>query len=243
MKSIAALLNGPGTDTSRRITRTDLASAQVISQVDNKFIACLIRSPSDRDRSQDNLILIDQHAADERVRVERFLEDLCAGYLEGHAENRKLVPDKLILVTERETKLLRRKDIQEAFFAWGFTFTLPPETVSQVHAFTKDEGESYVQVGVQTVPDIVGDKVRYFPFVTSTWSEACGLQLLLGDELKEFVKSYMSRLEGLESREYPTQEPVGLDSAARGQTPWLNALRFCPPELLDLVNSKACRGI
>ncbi|KZT35570.1 hypothetical protein SISSUDRAFT_157245 [Sistotremastrum suecicum HHB10207 ss-3] len=223
MKTISALLQGRGTDISRRITRSDLASAQVISQVDTKFIACLIRSSPDHGRHQDNLILIDQHAADERVRVERFLDDLCTSYLRGQVQRRTLAPEKLILATECERRLLSRDDIREAFSKWGFSFNLPPVASSGGYGLD-EESDTYVQVGVESVPDIIGDK------------------LLLADELKDFVKNYVSKLEGGDIQEYPTQEPIDLDTLSSEGPVWLKALRFCPPELLDLVNSKACRG-
>ncbi|KAH8830346.1 hypothetical protein DL96DRAFT_1592536 [Flagelloscypha sp. PMI_526] len=48
-----------------------------IGQVDNKFIACMLADPT----GQQNLVLVDQHAADERVRVEKYLKKLCSGFL------------------------------------------------------------------------------------------------------------------------------------------------------------------
>ena len=55
-------------------TRDDLRSARVLGQVDAQFIACVL--PPD----PGTVVLVDQHAADERVRVERFLRELCEGY-------------------------------------------------------------------------------------------------------------------------------------------------------------------
>lgn len=71
------------------------------------------------------------------------------------------------------------------------------------------------------------------------------MQLLMGDELRELIKGFLARLEedgstfSMESIQRIFQETSG-DS----DDPlfWLKALRWCPRELLDLVNSKACRG-
>lgn len=59
--------------------------------------------------------------------------------------------------------------------------------------------------------------------------------------MQELIKGYIGALESreLEPRDLPSQHDSGsLDE----ETQWLKALRWCPRELLDLINSKACRG-
>ncbi len=69
-------------------SKESLANARIIEQVDRKFIACLVsRETLDESRygSEDEdaiFVLVDQHAADERIRVERFLRELCVGFLD-----------------------------------------------------------------------------------------------------------------------------------------------------------------
>ena len=72
------------------LTREGLSRAQVLGQVDNKFVACLVAGcanidPNDSGYStkKPTLILVDQHAADERVRVEVFLKELCSSFVSG----------------------------------------------------------------------------------------------------------------------------------------------------------------
>ena len=61
----------------QEVEATQLANARVLSQVDNKFIlAMLPHSPHGKESS--SLVLIDQHAADERVKVEEFFHQLCS---------------------------------------------------------------------------------------------------------------------------------------------------------------------
>lgn len=67
------------------------------------------------------------------------------------------------------------------------------------------------------------------------------LQLLVGKEMQELIRGYIGTLESqeFEPHEPFTQQDSGSSDA---ETQWLKALRWCPRELLDLINSKACRG-
>lgn len=62
----------------------------------------------------------------------------------------------------------------------------------------------------------------------------------MGNELRDLVKGYLAQLSSeladiIRSQGNPSERrPIESD--------WLRALRWCPRELLDLVNSKACRG-
>src|SRR5689334_4875730 len=62
-----------------RFTKQDLKSVKVIGQVDDKFIACKLQCSDTHtsSNSSSTLILVDQHAADERIRVEMLLKEFC----------------------------------------------------------------------------------------------------------------------------------------------------------------------
>lgn len=164
-----------------RFKKTDLRNAKVINQVDRKFIACLIDDDDERgeehggtrgdqDISGPALVLIDQHAADERVRVERFLKELCLGFLHGRDTGedptakgirvRELSPPAPVLLTRHEAlRLGGSEDIQTVFRRWGFHFS----DLSKTGVLDSDDGlnggSGYVQVLVQSIPEVVGDKV------------------------------------------------------------------------------------
>ncbi|KAI0331238.1 hypothetical protein GY45DRAFT_1322484 [Cubamyces sp. BRFM 1775] len=289
-----------------RFTSADLRTARVLGQVDRKFVACVIHgssppmeAPTSLDKDADGggdagagtgwsegacgrghgaLVLIDQHAADERVRVERFLRSLCEGFLaswgadccgseraadlppgdlggggrgrgwrrgvRGENENedeivgacvgvgmgvetRAVEPPVNVLLTKREARtVVRSREVRLAFARWGVVFALP--STEQQKAATPsedvDDGAPYSQVAVTAVPEVVADK------------------LLAGDELRDLIKGYLAKLEsdGLEGSSIPNG--LSHTSGEPSSHGWQKALRYCPRELVDLVNSKACRG-
>lgn len=100
-----------------RISRSALLAAEVISQVDKKFI--LIKVPTPQDPSPSLLVLVDQHAADERVR----LEDLTTSYLlpSGAAASEPLPEPLRFEVPPRESALLFR--LRGHFSRWGIAYS------------------------------------------------------------------------------------------------------------------------
>ncbi|CDO73770.1 hypothetical protein BN946_scf185015.g98 [Trametes cinnabarina] len=254
-----------------RFTSAGLGAARVLGQVDRKFIACVMRTstqgstetsteasteastsevedagavrdapcpdcgPGSRQR-EGTLVLIDQHAADERVRVERFLRELCEGFLmsfsrpaglesdEAGVRTRTLVPPVNVLLTGLEAKTLEQSlEIRTAFARWGVVFAKSPG-IPRDYAIHSQEDESYSQIAVEAVPEVIADK------------------LLAGGELRELVKGHLAKLEkdGLDG--VPLNfGPAGDDTEAHAHG-WQRALRYCPRGLIDLANSKACRG-
>ncbi|KAG2369711.1 hypothetical protein BDR07DRAFT_1447547 [Suillus spraguei] len=214
----------------------DLLKAQVINQVDRKFIACLVdldhsthgQTPKNLAADGSTLILIDQHAADERVRVERFLTEICSGFLQhcegtGGVEVSELSPAVPILLTRHEaSRLAAIEEVQSAFDRWGVRFDgLTKLTPLESECEASD---GYVQVFVRAIPAIVGDK------------------LLMNDELQDLVKGYLGTLESEGAYPPNLSQHKDVDNIKNDESRWLKALRWCPRELLDLINSKACRG-
>ena len=75
------------------------------------------------------------------------------------------------------------------------------------------------------------------------------IQLLANDaeDLQELVKSYLAKLEdnfsdaSYKALRHNLPHSTKTSEEADGSM-WLKALRFCPPKLIDLINSRACRG-
>ena len=141
----------------------------VLNQLDRKFIVCVvdeIRESDDRRRESDvprrMLVLVDQHAASERVRVEGFLKTLCHNFLNFKSNGSQsadrveldLDPPRAILLSRREASILRGS--QNILERWCFVLTWPePEGSDQ--GFDQDK---YEQILVHSVPRVVSEKVR-----------------------------------------------------------------------------------
>ncbi|KAG0339377.1 DNA mismatch repair protein [Podila humilis] len=109
----------PGFIDSRNIqlSKDSLKQARVVSQLDNKFILCVIQASSkilESKKIMEALVVVDQHAADERVRVERLMQEMCVCSLprgtEGGTERHQLdsmvmVPPLNVTLTSREWRV------------------------------------------------------------------------------------------------------------------------------------------
>ncbi|CAK5275343.1 unnamed protein product [Mycena citricolor] len=190
-----------GPSSSGRFDKADISNAVVIEQVDRKFIACLFNRV---------LVLVDQHAADERIRVERFLKELCEGYVSGKRPPVREVENSVpVLLTSHEERQLRQPQLLETLAHWGFAFDDPhPDNACG----------NYRQVFVRQVPEVLADK------------------LLMPDEMRDFLKSFLGK--AAEDMLSTTER----DPTSEGEILWLHGLRQCPKHLLELANSKACRG-
>lgn len=242
-----------------RFHKGDLLKARVINQVDRKFIACLVdldhsthqehgKPPKNLAAGGSTLILIDQHAADERVRVERFLTEICFGFLRhcegtGGVEVSELSPAVPILLTHHEaSRLATIEEVQSAFNRWGIRFEGLDKLTSFESECARDEASGgYVQVFVRAIPAIVSDKVRVDSFMVLQ-AYCPVVQLLMNDELRDLVKGYLGTLESEGASPPNLSQQKDVDNIKDDESRWLKALRWCPQELLDLINSKACRG-
>jgi DNA mismatch repair protein MLH3 len=149
------------------LQKDDLTRMKVINQLDRKFILCTvdpIRESDDSDQALDIpgriLVLVDQHAASERVRVEGFLKTLCHNYfdlesIEKHsgANRIELDPPRPIILSRKEASVLRGS--RSGLGRWCFNLSWPESSRDQ-----SVDQDTHEQVLVHSVPHVVGDKVR-----------------------------------------------------------------------------------
>ncbi|KAL7424332.1 DNA mismatch repair protein [Cryptotrichosporon argae] len=214
-----------------------LGAARVLGQVDRKFIACVLPTasppaacgdanagyaPTRWDRA---LVLIDQHAADERVSYEHLLSTFCAGFLGRQAVGTvdlslpiEVGVEGDMAVSELAMRLLAR---------WGVEGTVEAGVVC-VHAVP-------VLLGRLKRKEEVDELVRsYIGAVTDEADEARAAVRRLDAGVGTDDRSDACTGEGGQAAA-PEQPGMDKDDAWR-------AVRWMPRVLRELIKSKACRG-
>jgi DNA mismatch repair protein MLH3 len=191
-----------------------------LGQVDNKFICCVLaaesvsRTESDQKTGR-TLVLIDQHAADERVSVERVLPELTEGFINDEADVTELPePQPMLVLSREESQQLEHPTVLRIVRRWGLHLEMSPPAA--------DDAATYCQVKVLSVPTAL--KAR--------------LGRKEAQEATRLVKLYLPVLhDGLGELE------ALIEAAESGvEVDWGMALRWMPKEMLELANSKACRS-
>ncbi|KAF9885331.1 DNA mismatch repair protein [Aspergillus nanangensis] len=130
-----------------KLRKQDLTTIEIIAQVDRKFILAKIRASLE---SGSALILIDQHAADERCRVEKLFHDLvdsedCLGRVQT------LSLDPIVFhIVGGEASLFER--YKQFFGSWGVDYIVKQNTTNRDAA-----------ISVHTLPPLVAERCRAEP--------------------------------------------------------------------------------
>ena len=212
-KNMLATLEG-------RISKTALQKAEILSQVDHKFILAkaVTESPAGSTRpalgSDRVLLLIDQHAADERCKVESLLKGYFvpdpAGSSRLVAQTHSLDKPLRFDVSRQDGELLVR--FRTHFTHWGIGY----EVVLRDEA----KPEKGVTVEVQTLPSSILERCRLEP------------RLVVDLLRKEIWKLHAVGSSGV--RRSSLRVGIGDD--------WVTRFHDCPQGILDLINSRACRS-
>jgi DNA mismatch repair protein MLH3 len=214
---------------ANRITKTALKNARVVSQVDSKFILVAVNTGrgehGDSNKECSMLVMIDQHAADERVKVEQLLQDLSEPLSATDAMQTSTLGHKSRIrtallskpltfrISAREIELFRSH--ARRFADWGILFDLPQSP--------KDaKGRNDSDLIVRYLPPVIAERCKLDPKL---------LINLLRTELWKLVETPTSIAK---RGELSTDEGAEHD--------WLKTVGILPQGLLDMVNSRACRS-
>ncbi|RYP34692.1 hypothetical protein DL767_004138 [Monosporascus sp. MG133] len=225
-----------------KVSKDALRRAEVIAQVDRKFILAKVSTAiADTEEAtieghnMSLIVVIDQHAADERYRVETLMKEYfervgissqdgapdliptprklevraCAELLEK--------PLKFDISATDAVQLLRLRDY---FQRWGIWYEVcPPPAIGPMSKRGRPS-----QVKVQKLPPSIAERCRLEPRLL--------IELLRKEAWKTDEHSH--------SLAGPSAEPSGHSGSADPH--WLSRLHGCPQGILDMINSRACRS-
>jgi DNA mismatch repair protein MLH3 len=215
--------DGVSFSSKTRLTKDSLRDSRVITQVNRQFI--LLSVPKEGESKV--LVAVDQHAADERCRVEQLFHDLCLppqhedtfqsdlGYKSSidHLELTKALHFQLPLAE------IRRFEQQASYFAqWGILYNITSKS-----NLTESKSRDLI---VKTLPKVIAERVRLDPQILIT---------LLREEMWKRTEDGSKPQPAMTFNESPG--PMTADSKH-----WLQQIGRCPKGIIDLLNSRACRS-
>ncbi|CAG8487786.1 23819_t:CDS:10 [Dentiscutata erythropus] len=237
-----------------RFSKQDFAQAQVIGQVDDKFVACKLPysraiGPDLQDGTQQILVLVDQHAADERVRVEMLMKEFCdfknkermqnmndneVHPISSLVETVQINPPNKIVLTEREIRVVKR--FEANFNSWGIFFSDNMDTKQDnaslsfttpfvsPHFNASSTDNDHIPIYVTHLPKMIVDRCVFDSRVT-----------------QELLRQHLYWLEdtgGIGISNVEVEKRLDTNE----QSDWKTIIRQCPRGIIDILNSKACRG-
>ncbi|PSS03341.1 hypothetical protein BD289DRAFT_191539 [Coniella lustricola] len=257
-----------------RVSKQTLAKAQLIAQVDNKFILAKMPLAYDADTSQvatdpspssSVLVLIDQHAADERCRVEALMQDYFAPAT-GQDGQRYWTA-----VTEAPPKLLQFElsrydgsllgEFKHHFGYWGIHYTVHAGDNTSFGARRPDKkrGATAAAAAAETEEEEASRKTNSNKEKTKVTVhglppailERCRTEPRL---LAELMRKEAWRLsdEGFDVP-WPRPRLVVHDAVRRKEEKgaqserdnvpiWVSLFHGCPQGIVELIHSRSCRS-
>ncbi|KAF2665656.1 hypothetical protein BT63DRAFT_482576 [Microthyrium microscopicum] len=207
---------GASTSVATKLSKQSLQDATVLAQVDSRFILMLLPSGSGAQLATD-LIMVDQHAADERCKVEQLLQELCqpsemqeAGtgqFLVRHVE---LGAPLIFQIPANEAQNFQRQ--ASHFGHWGINYD-----ISDKLAVSDKEEKTLI---VKTLPPTISERCKSEPSL-----------------LINFLRTEMWK-----TSEKATTLPITANASTAHRPSWLSLIGRCPTGILDMINSRACRS-
>jgi len=215
-----------------RLSARSLCKAKVVAQLDNKFI--LIKMPiacqttleeNATTSSNDNfLVMVDQHAADERCKVEELLSHLCEHTTAALPLRSNLGHEPRIRTTRLDTAITFETTTTEAeflkkhaayFAKWGILYDILPirNAPDTSNVVTKSK------LVIRTLPPVIVERCTTEPRLI--------IELLRAEIWQRGTKS---------------KHFSHASSDVQSTSHWLKEIGDCPKGILEMVNSRACRS-
>ncbi|KAI6084217.1 hypothetical protein F4821DRAFT_243220 [Hypoxylon rubiginosum] len=219
-----------------RLSKENLRNAKVIAQVDRKFIfakAPLSSQPSDSNADDDNhdsslIVIVDQHAADERCRVEALMkdyfhvvEDSSTEQPQQHIRAQTEALEKPITFDVSTQDCRQFEQFAVYFRHWGIVYELKPVLKS------KRQSKGATQLRVVKLPPSIAERCLQEP-------------RLLIDLLRKEVWKLDEQGHNASRHFQPGGSQGGNDTTAGLH--WLSRFHGCPHGILEMINSRACRS-
>ncbi|GAA5949571.1 hypothetical protein JCM3765_002708 [Sporobolomyces pararoseus] len=214
---------------SQTFSRESLRRAKFIAQIDDKYL--LVKLPCSTysneykeaewegaDHGLSTLVMFDQHAVSERIRVEKYLSELCGKFRAVEVVD-LLTSDQGgrigVVVSREEFRELRLW--RTSFERWGFKISQ-----DSLQEQSSDLQGDYVQLWIESVPKLVGQRLKQDSKL-----------------LQELIRGYLAQL-----KDSPPTSVLksNRDGGGEEEESWVNQVKDCPVGLVELINSKACRG-
>ncbi|KAE8145399.1 hypothetical protein BDV25DRAFT_164783 [Aspergillus avenaceus] len=197
-----------------KLRKGNFERAEIIAQVDRKFILVKTKSPEPDDSSTSQgsiIVLIDQHAADERCRVETLLHEFCTQSTGGLKKVQTTTLDPIVFdIPSPEAPIFEL--YTEFFRDWGIEYTVGQGSAS-----------SFAHVVVHTLPTLIAERCRLEPYL-----------------IRNIIRGELWNREEGEKGPSSNQAILLEDSIPENGTS-LDMLNNCPQGIIDLLNSRACR--
>ena len=226
---------------SAKLSREELKGATVMSQVDRKFILLTMAREQENSSPHVNfetnnefLVLVDQHAADERIRVEALYTEMFrtpspeVSNLQsslGHSsaiETTYLTNPITFTIRLRELNLFYRHCAH--FAKWGILFDLSQPQLGP----SLVESEAACHITVRTLPPGIAERCRTD---VKCLIELMRCEIWKKEEARKCFSESTTEASSPDSSQQSCSDPE-----------WLHRIRDCPQGILDLLNSRSCRS-